>query len=271
MKYARLLLVAFLAFCQMSFAKEAEKWAPDYIIIGAQKSGTTPLYHFLKQHPQIVFKKGEVHFFDLMFAHGSRWYKNRFDKRPTPQHLIGDKSPYYMCHPKVPERVHSLYPNVKIIAILRNPIDRAYSHYWHNQRAKREPLSFKEAIAAEPERLAGEKEKLMKDPKYKSNNYRRYSYLERGHYAEQLKRWLEFFPKEQIMVISSSDLRNKTEEVMQNLFTFLNLPSFTPKAYKSGAHKYPAMNPEVRKELAAYFQPYNEELEALLGRKFNWK
>jgi hypothetical protein len=160
---------------------------------------------------------------------------------------------------------------VKIIAILRNPIDRAYSHYWHNKRAKREKLSFKDALTAETQRLEGEKEKLINNPKYKSNNYRRYSYLERGRYAEQLKRWLEFFPKEQIMVISSSDLRNKTDEVMQNLFAFLNLPSFTPEAYKSSSHKYPPLDPEVRKELAAYFQPYNEELEALLGRKFNWK
>lgn len=257
------------AFCLTFFALEA-KWKPDFIIIGAQKSGTTPLYFFIKQHPQVVYKKGEVHFFDLMFHKGTGWYKRRFDPRPTQNHLIGDKSPYYMIHPLVPKRIRNLYPDVKIVAILRNPVDRAYSHYWHNVRHGRETLSFEEAIKAEPERLKGEKWKIIHDPAHKGENYRHFSYLKRGVYVEQLKHWLRFFPKEQIFIISSSDLRTKPDVVMSDLFAFLGVAGQTLPKYKNRSHKYEPMDPQMRQQLVDYFKPYNKKLEDLLGRKFDW-
>lgn len=263
------IMILITVFCLTFFALEG-KWQPDFIIIGAQKSGTTPLYFFIKQHPQVVYKKGEVHFFDLMFHKGTGWYRHRFDPRPTRDHLIGDKSPYYMIHPLVPKRVHDLYPDVKIVAILRNPVDRAYSHYWHNVRHGRETLPFEEAIKTEQQRLRGEKWKIIHDLLHKGENYRHFSYLKRGIYVEQLKRWMKFFPREQIFIISSSDLRTQPDVVMNDLFAFLGVPGQTLPKYKNRSHKYEPMAPHIRQQLVEYFKPYNKRLEELLGRKFNW-
>lgn len=259
------LLLLCVTFCQ------AEEWAPDYLIIGAQKGGTTVLHDCIQQHPQVVKKPGEVHFFDVSFAKGPQWYKERFPPRPQPDHLIGDKSPYYLFHPLVPERVHSLYPHVKILIVLRNPVDRAYSHFWMNKRKEgKEPLeTFEEAIEAEQMRLAGSEAKIKKHPNFNSKEHRVYSYLARGKYVKQIKRWMEYFPRKQILVISSTDLRNQPAKTMKKVYTFLGLAPFVPRVRVTHSN-YPPMNPETRTRLSNSYRPYNEELEKLLGRQFSW-
>lgn len=224
----------------------------------------------LIQHPQVVKRAGEIHFFDLQYRKGVDWYQNQFPEKPEPAFQVGEKSPYYLFHPHVPQRVHVHYPDVKLIIILRNPIDRAYSHYWHNVRAENESLSFAEALKAEPSRLAGQKKKLQQ-PGYKSPSYLKYSYLARGVYVEQIRRWLKYFPREQIHIVSSRDLKEKPIETMNGLFAFLGLPDH-PVGYPDLDNRfdYPRMDPHLREELSAYFRPYNQELENLLGRKFHW-
>jgi Sulfotransferase domain len=252
--------------------KKTPKWAPDFLIIGAMKAGTTVLQHFIMEHPQVAYKRGEIHFFDAVYHRGLNWYKCHLPRRLTSRHLVCDKSPYYMAHPLVPRRVHALNPDMKIIVILRNPIDRAYSHYQHNKRQEREPLTFEEAIEKEPERLAGEVEKMKRHHTYKSSAHRRYSYLARSRYAELLKRWFAYFPKEQFFIISSNDLREKPAKIMDSVFEFLELPAFRQEdKYRNNRHKYEPMDPATRQKLAEYFEPHNRELEELLGRKFNWK
>lgn len=246
-------------------------WEPDFLIVGAQKAGTTALYHFINQHPQIVKKKGEVHFFDEQFYKGVEWYQNQFSPRPTPSHLIGDKSPYYLFHPYVPERVHRLYPNVKIIVLLRNPIDRAYSQYWMNRRAHVEPLSFEDAIEAEPQRISGELDKLKSDYYPNGGPHRRFSYISRSIYIDQIKNWLKFFPKKQMLVISSTDLRKNPQGVLNKCFNFLGIPKHPVEVKNPERHsEYEPMKSETRTRLAAYFRPFNEELEQLLNRSFHW-
>ncbi len=246
-------------------------WAPDFLIIGAQKSGTTALYHFLNQHPLVVKKMDETHYFDHNFDKTLEWYRNQFPERPKEGYLIGDKSPYYLFHPLVPERVHSLYPDVKILVILRNPVDRAYSQYWHNIRNKVETLTFEEVIEQEPERLKGEFEKLISDPTYKSYNYQKFSYQERGKYIEQLKRWLNYFKPEQILVITNDELRNKPKKTMGKVFDFLKIHRLGElKPYIEGHEPYPQMDLQLRQKLEDKFRPYNEELERLLQRTFLW-
>lgn len=258
--------------CLFALVSASEGWKPDYLIIGAQKAGTTELYRAISRHPSSVKKEIETHFFDLNFEKGTKWYEGQFPARTNSQTIIGDKSPYYFFHPLVPERVFSLYPNIKIVLILRNPADRAYSHYWHNIRLKLENLSFEDALNAEADRLRGEKEKLLNDPTYKSFNYQHYSYISRGLYAEQMKRWLAFFPKEQILIILTKDLRFKPEETMAKVFHFLNMPFYRPPGvYQNMKSEYPPMNPETRAGLGSYFQPFNLEFEELIGEKFNWR
>lgn len=248
----------------------ASSWAPDFLVLGAQKSGTTALYHMLIQHPLVVKRTGELHFFDLNYRKGVEWYQSQFPEKPEPHYLAGEKSPYYLFHPLVPSRVKALYPHVKLIIVLRNPIDRAYSHYWHNVRDQRETLSFAEALKAEPSRLAGQQKKLQQ-PGYKSPSYLRYSYLARGIYVEQIQRWLNVFPREQFFIISSRDLKEQPVATMNSLFAFLGLPAY-PVSYPDADNRfdYPRMNPQLREVLRAYFKPFNQQLEILLDRKFDW-
>ena len=255
---------------QFAWSNEAP-WAPDFLILGAQKAGTTALYDFLNQHPKVVKKKHEVHFFDLNFQKGTSWYIEQFPQRPASGYLIGDKSPYYLPHPYVPERVHTLYPNVKLIAILRNPIERAYSQYCMNCRAGTERLSFENALEAEAERLKGQVEN-MKDPAYNCIKHRRFSYLTRGVYVEQIKNWLEYFPKEQLLVISADELRKDGNATANKVFEFLGISPFKVSIDNPDMHSsYEPMYPATRKRLAEYYRPFNAQLEKLLGRQLNWE
>ena len=111
---------------------------------------------------------------------------------------------------------------------------------------------------------------MLKDPTYNSLNYQRFSYLSRGIYVDQVKRWLSYFPREQILIISSNDLRNNTDEVVSRVYAFLGLPPHTPARYIDRHTNYPSMDKELREELQDYFRPYNQALEELLGMEFGW-
>jgi hypothetical protein len=176
-------------------------------------------------------------------------------------------------HPLVPQRAAQLLPGVKLVALLRNPIDRALSHYQHEVRGGRESLSFAEAIAREPERLAGEEERLQSDPHYYSYNHHRYSYGRRGLYVDQLRRWVRFFPRSQLLVLQSEWLYRDPAAASGAVYDFLGLPRHRLDHYKPFLQgKYEReMPPDLRQKLAAFFEPYNRELYQWLGEEFDWK
>lgn len=267
---------------------------PDFLIIGGQRCGTSSLYFYLTDHPYIAppYTK-ELHFFDANYAKGLHWYRAQFPtalEKYYTQHVrkqgfvTGEASPSYLFHPLAPTRISKLMPNVKLIVLLRNPIDRAYSQHWLNVKANGiEPLSFKEAIAAEPERIAGEREKILADPSYASHTYRPFSYLIRGIYVDQLQYWMDFYPKEQFLILRSEDLYTKPGETVKQTLEFLGVPSGeidTNKEYKrykvptKTGYKlkdsYPKMDPELRAELVEYFRPHNARLSEFLHRDFDW-
>ena len=124
---------------------------PTFIICGTQRGGTTTLYHYLKEHPQICMsEKKEVHYFDLNYHKSLQWYESHFkDCQNKKVKTIGEASPFYMYLREVPERIDETLPDVKLIFILRNPVDRAYSHYWHEVKLGVEYLPFEEAIKRE--------------------------------------------------------------------------------------------------------------------------
>jgi Sulfotransferase domain len=247
---------------------------PDFIIIGGQKCGTTFLYRYLSEHPSIAAAtRKELHFFDLNVDKGMAWYRSHFplkvyarlfEARHQQRLFTGEASPAYLFYPHVPRRIAELLPPVKLIALLRNPIDRAYSHYKHNVRRKRESLSFEEAIAQEAQRLS--------DPNKQPFDYHHYSYLKRGIYAEQLGVWLEVFPKEQLLILRSEDLFEKPQRVFAQVQAFIGVPHWElPADYQvpnpsSGS----LMRTDARLKLAAYFRPHNQALTDLLGRDFEW-
>lgn len=247
------------------------------------KSGSTALSNYLMQHPYIkipVYQK-EVHFFDVNFQRGISWYKSFFptkfykyfmEKFKTHKLLTGEKSPYYIFHPHAPIRIFSILPNVKIIILLRNPVNRAYSHYQHSKRNKRESLSFEEAIKVEPERLKGELDKMINSKTYKSYNYGHYSYLSRGIYINQIKLWFEHFPKEQVIILKSEDLFENPQSVLNRIYEFLDIPKIRHKGFKKiFTHEYEKINKKTREYLKDYFRPYNEQLYEYLGLDFNWE
>ncbi len=248
---------------------------PDFIIIGAQRCGTTSLYNYLSQHPCVVpALVKEVHFFDINFHKGIHWYRSHF---PTflekyKQNIItGEASPYYIFHPHAARRIFKIIPQVKLIVLLRNPVDRAYSHYHHEVRIGAETLSFEEAIEKESERLKGEIKKMLENENYYSFNHQHYSYLSRGIYIDQIKVWMSLFPKEQILIIKSEDFYANPSAVFRRVLEFLNLPIWEPKEYKKFNYaNYPKMNPATRKRLIKFFEPYNQKLYEYLGVNFGW-
>ncbi len=248
---------------------------PAALIIGAQKGGTTSLFNYLVRHPDVLPPLGkEIHYFDLHYARGIRWYRGRF---PYGYRLRGgamtvDASPYYLFHPHAPERAARLLPEVKLVALLRNPIDRAFSHYQHEVRGGRETLSFEAAVAAEPERLAGEEERLGGDPGYYSYNHHRYSYLSRGRYVEQLRRWAEHFPRERLLVLQSEWLFRDPAAATEAVQRFLGLRPHRGEQYRPFLQgRYDREIPaELRRRLADHFEPHNRELYRWLGKEYDW-
>jgi hypothetical protein len=248
---------------------------PDFLIVGTQKGGTTSLFNYLIQHPQVLSPlRKEIKFFDSNFFRGFSWYRAHFpliSKLRGAHALTGEASPYYMYHPSAPERIKAALPSVKIIAILRNPVDRAYSHYQHMVRVGREDLSFESAIEKESERLSGEAEKIAANVAYPQYRHIQYSYLERGLYVEQIQKLYRLFPRENILILKSENLYTEPANIMDAAFTFLDLP-FKPGKYevfKQGTYKG-GMEPKIRQELVDYFRPYNQQLYDLLGLRFDW-
>ena len=254
---------------------------PDFVIIGAMKSGTTSLYDFVIKHPTIApASEKELHYFSIWYKFGELWYRSNFPtnlsrhyfcKKTGQKLLSGEASPTYLFYPTVPSRMKEILPDVKLIVILRNPVDRAYSHYHHVVRKNNEPLSFEKAIELEKERCAGERERLVKDPDFVPNHYRSHSYLARGAYADQLENWFRHYGREQFLILTQEDLRKNSRQTLDQVFDFLEVHPFQVESLKNlNVGNYKKMNEGTRKFLIEYFKPHNERLSKLLQRSFDW-
>ncbi|NIO35606.1 MAG: sulfotransferase [Planctomycetales bacterium] len=250
---------------------------PDFLVAGAQKAGTTSLWEYLSEHPHVRSPmKKEMMFFDKNFSRGLNWYRMHF---PFPQPgtdgatACGESTAYYMFHPLAPQRIAEALPGVRIVLLLRNPADRAFSHYQLNLRRGNEHLSFEDALKAEPGRLAGERERLIADPSYYSFEHERHSYLARGRYAEQLRVWQSLISRERLLILDSSNFFKNTAEVFDRVADFLGLPRWRPREF---GNRFPGeyqakMNEATRQWLIDYFRPHNAKLYELLGRDFSWE
>lgn len=255
---------------------------PDFIIIGAQKCGTSSLYSYLIHHPQVraAWRK-EIHYFDSPeYAEGIDWYRAHFPFRVSLSRnqkleghriLTGESSPYYLAHPHAHQRVFENLPQAKLIVMLRNPIDRALSHYNHQVRKGREPFGFEEAIGLEKQRLGNEKAKMLADAEYYSYNYWAYSYQERGHYIDQIETWLKKFQREQMLFVNSDKFFEDPRKVFKQVLGFLELDDYDLGAYsKQNAGSYDGMPPSFRQYLGDYFRPYNTRLYEFLDCDYHW-
>ncbi len=182
------------------------------------RCGTTSLNAYLREHPQIsVSQPKEVHFFDQNFERGIDWYLQHFPDSDSSR-AVGEATPAYLYFPEVAARIATTLPDVKILLLLRDPVDRAHSHYWHNRSVGREKLDFADAIASEPKRLEH------------SRPYReRYSYLDRGRYGRQLENMLRFVPMERVLVQTFDELTSDPTTVYRRTCQFLGVADdYTP-------------------------------------------
>ena len=241
---------------------------PSFLIIGAQRCGTTSLFRSLMQHPRIRPPvKKEIHFFDDHYHLGRDWYCSHFPPVRLFEGLItGEASPYYLYHPLAPSRVAGTYPDMKLIVLLRNPVDRAWSHYHHNRRRGRESRSFEDALAMEASQLKGEEERMVFEPGYKSEIHRHFSYTARGIYAPQIRRWLDCFRRNRFLFIRSEDYFKCPQKILESVFDFLGVGATNRiMVPEKPAHANGGMPQETRQRLEAYYLPYNLELGTILG------
>lgn len=246
---------------------------PDFVIFGAQRSGTTNLYDLLVRHPSVnAASHKEVHFFDLHYGRGERWYRGNFPsplRDPSGQALVcGEATPTYIAYESAPAQVRELMPDVKLIALLREPVARAVSHYHHFRRLGNEQRSFEEAIAWEYGYLSSGNPPLLLDSPERGADP---LYLSLSAYAPQLERWLSTFPREQIFIAPAEELFESREALLASLGRFLELRSpFPALDVPPKQFPYPDVAEETRRRLTDLFAPYNRELEALLERRFPW-
>lgn len=254
---------------------------PDYLIIGAQRCGTTSLHHYLVQHPGVLparFTKG-VHWFDVAYGKPQSWYRANFPttrrRRAASQRLghpvvTGEASPYYLFHPEIPQRAATVLPDARIIAVLRDPVARAWSHFHHETKRGFEALTFEEALDAEPARLAGAAAALTSDDGTHFS-HQHHSYVARGRYAEQLDRWYGHFAEDQILVLFSSELQDDTAETMMRVHRFLGLPELsTATEGRWNKQANPQLSAPLDGRLHAEFAGSNDALRDRLGRTLPW-
>ncbi|HEU5434177.1 MAG TPA: sulfotransferase domain-containing protein, partial [Thermomicrobiales bacterium] len=245
---------------------------PDFIIIGAQRGGTTGFHQALAQHPRVVpAATKELHFFDVLFDRGSGWYWRQFPAALPDDAITGEATPYYLFHPHAARRAAAVAPEARLIVLLRDPVERAWSHYHLSRSQGLEPLSFAEAVEREPERLAGEREQMLADERYYSFAHQHYAYLERGRYAEQLEEWFRHFPREQFLILASERFYADPAGSIRQAASFLGLPPFDlPRWRPMNESGKAAMDRTLRRELTAGFTADNERLARLLGWTPRW-
>lgn len=232
---------------------------PQFLIIGTQKGGTSSLFYYLKYHPQIKRPiKKEIHYYNIYFEKGIKWYIAHFPLK-SDQYITGEASPDYMFHPLSAKRIQQLNPDIKLIVLLRNPIERAYSAYQMNKRMgidQRE--TFEDAVHYELQRS----KEIADDYNYDKHNF---FYLERGKYDAQLSILKDYFSIEQLLLIDSQQFFKNTETQLLRVYNFLGIKPILPRSNKAmNVGHYPPLSHNMYETLKDYFLNDMERL------KENW-
>jgi hypothetical protein len=259
------------------------RMTPSFLIVGAQRCGTTSMYKTLSQHPMVlpaVLHKG-AHYFDTGYGHGPAWYRGHFPLHvtarraaPAPGRLpiTGESSPYYMFHPLAGQRIAADLPGVKLLVLLRDPVERAYSAHTHETARGFETEPFERALELEPVRLAGEEAKLVADPAYQSYSHQHHAYLTRGRYADQLRRLEGLFGRDRMHVVDSQRFFTDPEPVFAEVVEFLGVGAARGIAYeKHNARPRAPMPDSVRAALENQLAESDDELETWLGAPPSWR
>lgn len=256
---------------------------PSFLIVGAQRCGTTSLHRTLKQHPSIVgalHKKG-VHYFDVNYTRGDSWYQGHFPMKATAARIgrrtgmpvvACESSPYYMFHPLAPERIARDLPDVKVVVMLRDPVERAYSAHTHELARGFETEELQRALDLEEERLAGEEERLRADPAYVSMHHQHNAYVARGRYVDQLLRLERLVGRERMLVVDAGGFFTEPARVYADVVAFLELPAWPDVLHeRHNARPRRSLDDATARRLDAHFEPYDERLAEWLGWTPSWR
>ncbi len=247
---------------------------PDFLIIGAQKAGTSSLYHYLAQCDDIRrAATKEVHYFDHQHREGPRWYRGHFPVEGAERSWrTGEATPYYLLHPAAPERVAGLVPDVRLVVLLREPVARAYSHFQHSRALGFEPLSdFETAIESEAARTDEAWARLERGAE-REPAVEQFTYQRRSRYAPQLRRWLAVFPRESLLILTAEELYRSPAETVDAVRRHVGLPSSSqPITWDArNARGYAPLSADLRRRLRDGFATDVDEVEALLQRPTGW-
>jgi len=261
----------------LSYITSPIRLLPNFIIVGAVRCGTTSLYYNICEHSCVLpADYDEIGFFDSNYELGINWYKSMFPTKierkkiesKTGICITGEDTPFYFWDKKAIERIKKEIPKIKLIVLLRNPIDRAYSNYHLGIRLGTESLTFEDSIKNEIDLLERNND-LESDRIEKFLRTR--SYIAKGLYYNQIKNWFEVFSKEQILVLSTENLAKNPQETLEQIFNFLGLPN---EQIKNLQHRkvedYQKMEEDTRQFLRKLFKPHNEKLFELIKEKFDW-
>lgn len=258
---------------------------PRALVIGGQRCGTSSLYKYLEHHPLLLASmRKETEFFSSEFGRGVPWYRAHFASRARHRWLRArhgapavayEATPLYLFHPLAPARAAALVPEAKLIVVLRDPVERAWSHYHHEARRGREARPFEVAIAEEPALVAAELRQIDGDPFHSTKQLNNVAFVAKGRYAEQIERWLQHFPREQFLFLRTEDLFGEPASIYREITSFLGVPAGPPPVFAN--YSYPAGVPErtvmaagTRDRLQAEFRPHNQRLYELIGRDMGW-
>ncbi|GAA3973990.1 sulfotransferase family protein [Allohahella marinimesophila] len=244
---------------------------PEFLIIGEMKSGTSSLFYYLQRHPMIASPlRKEIHFFNIGHRKGLGWYRAHFPLRKnlTEHQITGEGCPEYLFAPGAAERIQRTIPNARLIVLLRDPVQRAISHYHHEIKMGREYLPLFDALTAEEERI---NDSDMASPEG-LETYLHASYKLRGRYADHLSRLFTIFDRKQVLILGNNELLRDPEAVTNKVYEFLGLERMTgdidfPKKNVGNREPVPS---EVISYLEEYFEPHNQTLFTLLGKKIDW-
>lgn len=260
----------------VSEATAQARMRPGFLIAGAQRCGTTSLFRMLAKHPDVrppALTKG-VHYFDTAdrFRRGPRFYGAHFPLAVGTGKVTGEASPYYLFHPLAAERIAQELPDARVVVLVRDPVERAFSA--HKQETWRgfETLSFEEALDAEPRRLAGEEERIVSDPSYQSFAHQHHAYVGRGHYAPQLHRMAAAVGRSRLLVLDAdrffADPHAQWDAVLEHIglrAVHLDAP------VKANARPSSPMAEQTRARLQAEFTHSDEDLADFLGHPPSWR
>jgi len=262
-------------------ATAGRRQLPSFILAGAQRAGTTSLFRALMSHPLVYsanYHKG-VNYFDVNYHRGFSWYRGHFPTttalrqrtRGGGQPVTFEASGYYMFHPCAAERIARHLPDVRIVMMLRDPVERAYSAWKHELARGFETETFERALELEDERLAGQAERMVAEPGYQSFSHRHHAYRRRGHYDEQLVRLHGLLGGDRVHVVDSEWFFTRPEATYEELLRFLELPPVLPDRFDrwNGRPGSP-MEESTRRSLREHFRDHDERLAAMLGRSPAW-